>query len=97
MRYHVTGVINDKHGALVTAGVLQAVQKRIKRDDRGQHTGKISVNVLEWHSHDECRTIVRRESQRIAAEFSGLLHAPYEGALQRFSDEGILIGAIISL
>ena len=30
MRHHVTGMINDKNGALVATGILQAAEKRIE-------------------------------------------------------------------
>jgi len=49
------------------------------------------------HGNHERRPIVGLQRQGIAAEFTGLLHAPHVGALQRFGDEGVLVGAEVSL
>jgi len=80
----------------VTTGVLQAVEKRSSETTAASMPVKFPLMSLSGTA----TTNAGRSSvpmQRIAAEFSGLLHAPHKGALQSFSYKGILIRAVISL
>src|SRR5258708_40191000 len=92
----VTVVVDDEYGASANAGVLEALQNGVERDHRREHAREVVLGVLQRHCHDEGGAIIRRQCQRIAAEFNRL-DAAYEGALQGLGNEGILLRAKISL
>ena len=92
----VTVVVDDKDFSSADAGVLQAVENGVERNDSGEHAGEIVLGIFQGHGDYECRAIIRSEGQRIAAKFYGL-NASDEGALQGFGDERILLSAEISL
>ena len=96
MRDDVAEVIDDEDGASAHAGILQAVQNGIERNDSGEHAGEIVVHIFQRNGDDKGGAIVWRQCQGIAAEIHGL-RAADKGALQGFGDEGILFGAEISL
>ena len=99
--YQAAVVVHQEYGAFSHAGFLQAAQNGIQGNHCGQHPREILVHVFQGHCYHKGRPVSRRHGQRIAAELDYLqllgLQAGNKGPVQRFRDEGVLLGPKISL
>ena len=96
MRDDMTIVVDDENASASHAIILQAMQNRIKRNHRSQHTREIVVGVFQRHGNNKCRPVIRGQRQRITAKFDRL-RATAERPLQSLGDEGISLRMEISL
>src|SRR5713226_8195600 len=95
MRDDMTIVVHDVNRPAAHAGFHQSPHNGLEGNYRREHAGELILR-FKRDRDDECRAVVRRQRQGIAAEFQSLrLHACRKGALQGFANEGVLFSTKI--